>query len=265
MVGDHLKTRGQHLISLVIQADRGAGQIVQQGVHAIMEQRHPVLHARMAAAVGDGQINRIGSRILAEQVPPAGAEAGDAVFAQRHFRNRPQDQFFPFAGASLAGGIEHLDGLDGVAEHIEAYRFRLPGREDIHDPAAHGVFARLHHGAGAAITVGLQERRQHFRFYRPAGLQLQAGIGEHRAGRHALHQRIDGGEHDARLGRRFQQPRQGGDPLGHQRRIGRNPVVWQAVPGRKPQNLDLRGEERQRFGQARHPGIVAHDVQYRAG
>ena len=53
MVGDHLQPRAQHVLGLVVEADRGAWQVVQQRLHPGVEQRHPVLHAGVAAAGGD--------------------------------------------------------------------------------------------------------------------------------------------------------------------------------------------------------------------
>ena len=65
--------------------------------------------------------------------------------------------------------------------------------------------------------------------------------------------------------RLFQQPRQRGDALRHQRRVRRDAVVGQAVPGGEAQHLGLRREEGQRLGQPRHAGIVAGDMQDGAG
>ena len=261
MVGDHLQPRGQHLVRLVIQADRGARQIVEQRLHPFVEQRHPVLHARMSAAVRDRQIDRILGRRLAEDVPPARAEAGDRIRVERHFGHRPQGQALPAIGAALGAGIEDADRFDRVAEQVEPHRIGLAGGEDVDDAAAHGVFARLHHRAGAAIAVGFQEARQLLRLHRAVGAQFEAGAGERGARRHALHQGVHRGQHDARTGWLLQQARQRGDALRHQRGIGRHAVVGQAVPGGEAQDLRLRHHEGQRLGQPRHARVVARDVQ----
>ena len=42
--------------------------------------------------------------------------------------------------------------------------------------------------------------------------------------------------------------------------VGRDAVVRQAVPGGKPQDLDVGREHGERLGQARHAGVVAGDV-----
>ena len=59
MIGDHLKPRLQHFVCLMIEADFGAGQIVQQGHHVVMKQARPVFHAGIAPPGADGAIKRV--------------------------------------------------------------------------------------------------------------------------------------------------------------------------------------------------------------
>ena len=90
VVGDHLQPGGQHILGLMVQAEGGAGEIIQQRFHALVEQRHPVLHAGMAPPLGDREIDRVRGRALAEHLAPAGAEAGDRGLVEEHLRHRPQ-------------------------------------------------------------------------------------------------------------------------------------------------------------------------------
>ena len=265
VVLDHLEPRRQHLVRLVVQADRGPGQVVEQRLHPLVEQGHPVLHAGMPPTVRDRQIDRVVGRRLAEGLPPSRAEPRDRVRVERHLRDRPQDQTLALIGAALGSGIEDADRLDRVAEQVEPHRIRLAGREDVDDAAAHGVFAWLHHRAGAAVAVGLQEAGELLRLHGAVGAQFQAGVGERRAGWNALDQRVHRGEHDARSSGLFQQACERGDALRHQRRVRRHAVVGEAVPGGEAQHLGLRSGEGQRLGQACHPRIVAGGVQDGAG
>ncbi len=249
----------------MVQADRGAGQVVEQRLHALMEQRHPMLHAGMAPPIRDRQVNRVRGRRLAEQFAPAGSKTADRIRVERHFRHRPEGQPLPAIGTALRRWVEDADQLDRVAEQVEANRLGLAGRENVDNAAAHGVFAGFHHRAGTPIAGGLQEAGQLLRLHRAASAQLQAGAGERGTRRHALHQGIHCGQHDARPGGHLQQARQRGDALGDQRRIGRHTVIRQAVPGREPQHFRLRRDERQRLRQPCHARIVAGDVQHRAG
>jgi hypothetical protein len=66
MIGDHLKPRLQHFLSLVIEADFGTRQIVQQGHHVFMKQASPMFHAGIAPPGADGAIKRVVSRRRAE-------------------------------------------------------------------------------------------------------------------------------------------------------------------------------------------------------
>ena len=211
----------------------------------LVEQRHPVLHAGMPPAVGDRQIDRVLGRRLAERLAPAGAETRDRIRCRAALRT-PGAAIRRWRRSALrwVPGSKIRIEFDRVAEQVEADRIGLAGREDVDDAAAHGVFARLHHRAGAAVAVGFQEAGQLLRLHRAVGAQLQAGAGERGARRHALHQRIHRGQHDARPGRLLQQPRQRGDALRDQRRIGRHAVVGQAVPGREAQHLRLRHRRR---------------------
>ena len=257
VVLDHLQPRRQHLVCLVVQADRGARQIVEQSLHPIMEQRHPVLHAGMSSALRDREVDRILGRRLAEHVAPARAEAGDRIGVERHLRHRPKGQALSAIGAALGGGIEDADRLDGVAEQVEPHRIGLTGGKDVDDAAAHGVFARLHDRAGAAIAAGFQEARELLGLHGAVGAQLKAGTAKRGPRRHALHQRVHRGQHDARTGRLLQQARQRGDALRHQCRIGRHAVVREAVPGGEAQHFRFRRDEGQRLRQPRHSRVVA--------
>ena len=97
VVGDHLQPGGQHLVGLVVQADRGARQVVQQRLHRGMEQRHPVLHAGMAAAVGDRVVDRV-----------VGGAAGRTARARRsgsgRWRRGRAAPPRPGAGSGAGGG-----------------------------------------------------------------------------------------------------------------------------------------------------------------
>jgi len=49
-------------------------------------------------------------------------------------------------GGFLGGGLEEADGLDGVAQEVEAARFFVGCRVQVNDPAPHGILAGvLHH------------------------------------------------------------------------------------------------------------------------
>ncbi len=265
MVRHHLEARREHVFRLMVEADRGvAAKIVGQRLHAFMEQRHPMLHAGMPAAVADREVERIAGRLLPEQLAPLGAEAADAGGVEEHLVDRPQHQPVQLGAAALGGGVEAADALDGVAEQVEPHRLALSRGEDVDDAAAHRILARLHDGAGAAVAVGLQEAGEVLDLDRAVHRQRTAAVVEDVARRHLLHQRVHRGQHDARLAGGLQQAGQGGDAFADQLGIGRDAVVRQAVPGREAQHLGIGREEAQALGQPRHPDVVARHVQQRA-
>ena len=213
MVGDHLEPGGQHLLVLVVEADRHAGKVVHERLHAVVEQRHPVLHARMAPAVGDGEVDRVLGRFRTEQLAPPLAEAADAVAVERDLGHRAQHEAVDPCRAALGGGVEGADALDLVTEQVEAQRVGAAGREQVDDAAAHRVFAGLHDGAGANVAVAFEEARELLGPDHAAGGELAAAALEDVAGRHALHQGVDRGQHDARPGGGLEQAGECRDPL----------------------------------------------------
>ena len=75
-----------------------------------------MFHPRMAAPIGNRQIDRVFRRILTEQFAPLRTEARNAFFAERNFGDGAEGQRGAFGGTALGGGIEDPDRLDGVAE-----------------------------------------------------------------------------------------------------------------------------------------------------
>ena len=90
---------------------------------------------------------------------------------------------------------------------------------------------------------------------------VQHALGEELARRHALHRRIDRGQHDAGARGALGQLGQGVDAPAHDLGIGRDPVKGQTIPGREAQRLDAGLEEGERRFEPRHAGIVAADIE----
>jgi hypothetical protein len=261
MVGDHLQPGGQGFLRLVSRLTEAAGQVVQQRFHALVEQPGPVLHARMPPPGADADIERVIRRRIGEQLAIAGAEALDGGSVEEDLAHRAQHQPVHGGAAALGGRVQAADAFDLVAEEVEAQRLGLAGGEQVQDAATHRVFAWLHHGAGAAVAIALQEAGDRFDGGPPAALQVQRRARKGRTRRHALHQGIHRGQNDARPCLLDREVGEGRDPLGHKLRVGRDAVIGQAVPGRQAQQLRLGHEEAQRLGQPGHAGVVAADMQ----
>ena len=226
-----------------------------------MKQRHPVLDPRVAPPVADGLVRRVFCRLRPKQRPPVLAKATDAFPVERHLRHGPQHQLADAGGAALRCRVEPPQAFDRVAEQVNAYRVGLTSRVDVDNAAAHRILAVLHHGAGAAVAVRLQEGDDRIQVRGRPVPHGQHRTLEQSPRRHTLHQRVDGCQHDRRRIGRVCQPGEGRDALADDFRVGRHPVIRQAVPGREAQHGDSGREKRHRFGKTRHSGVIARDMQ----
>ena len=66
-------------IGLVVERDRRLGKVVEKGLERLVEQRQPMLHARVKPPGRDRLIERIVARYGAEGFAVAGAEARNAI------------------------------------------------------------------------------------------------------------------------------------------------------------------------------------------
>ena len=248
----------------MVEQDRALRHVVEERLQSIVEQRQPVLDTGIAARGGDRLVERVVPGHGAERASVSGAEARDRLRRQQHLADRRKGEGARRLVAPLRQRVEPAHGLDDVAKEIEPHRALGVGGEDIHDAAAHGVIAGLHHRAGADEPVALQVAEQRLGIERGAGFERQGRVGQHRAWRHPLEGGVDGGEHD--LGSRraiAQQPDETGEPPARDIGARRDPVVRQAIPGRNGDLSAVRIEESQHRGKTREPGVVAGDVKHR--
>ena len=217
---------------VMVEQDRPLRQIVEQRLQPIVEERQPVLDAGIAAPGRDRLVERVLPTHGSERAPVGGAEAGDRLWVEQHLADRDEVDGVRRLGAPLCQRVEPVQGLDHIAEIIEPHRALRIGREDVHDAAANGVVAGLHHRAGADEAVALQIVQQGLDIERSAGRERKGGVRQHRARRHPLHRRVDGGEHHAGSRRAIaQQADEAGQPPARDIGARRDPVVGQAVPG----------------------------------
>src|SRR5664280_1260821 len=245
----------------MLERQRRIGEIVEHAFERIVEQRQPVLHARIAAARAHRFVQQIVWGGCTEFRHIAGAEAADGFGDELEFRHRHQIEPAQLRFAALRLRIETADGLQRVAEEIEAHRHVHAGRIEIEDAAAHRIVARLAHGRGAGEAVELQPRHDARHANDIAGRDRQRVRRHELARRHALQRGVHCGEQQRRLVAPFhtRQSRQRGHALRHHGRIGRHPVVGQTIPGREFHGENVWPEERQRARQRRHALAVAAD------
>ncbi len=262
LLADRCLAGGHRVHGQVVEADLDRPvEVVEDGCQLVVEQRQPVLHARVVAAGGDGFEQRVVGD-GAELAKIAGAKALARGRIEQHLAHRAElDRGEPVGGA-LGCRIEAADRFQRGAEEVEAHRLAAAGGKEIDQPAAHRIIAGLDHGADALVAIALEMLDQRVPVDLAAGLEEEVA-GAHRVGRRQLlHQRVGGNEDEAGLRRgSFGQPVQRGEALGHDAGIGRDPVIGQAVPGRQRQHLDVGREEADELGQRRASLGVAGHVQ----
>ncbi len=160
VLGDLLEAALGGFVAAMVEADGHAGQIVEQRLEVIVEQRQPVLLPRIAVAGAHRLVQRIVVGGAAEQLDVARAEQLLGLLAERDLAHRHQGELLHRLGRALRLHVEGLDGLQRVAEEVEAYRAGAPRRIKIEDAAAHGVLALLHDGAAARVAHQREALRQ---------------------------------------------------------------------------------------------------------
>ncbi len=250
------------LVGQVIEADGRLRHVIEQRLQMLMEQRQPVLQARIALAGADRLVQRVLRRHRAEHLDIAAPEALLRIGPEGRLADRHQGQLLHDARGALRVGVERLHLLQRVAEEVEADRRDAARREHIDDAAAHGIFAGLHDGAGALEAGQVKPLQQPVHVHAlPCGDGLQR-LADELARRQALQDGVDGGQHDGRAAARsHRQSGKRGDAGRHDLRVRADAVVRHRVPGRESDHPDRRGEEFQPLRQRLQPPVVAGHVQ----
>ena len=238
-VSNHSQTLIARLKGQMINPDQGIGaQIVEQGFHAVIEQGQPVLHARPAPALTDRGIKGIVHR-RAKGSDIASAEPRNGLRFDQNFTHGKQIDPRQLARRTLGVGVKAANGLQRVAEHIQAHRLVSVGGEHINDAAANGKLAPRRNGRGPDIAINreiaLEIRQQNLLAQNGA----VAGLREDHARGHALHQGRDLGD-DQPSGLALKglgQLAEGRHTLGGNPCRGADTVIGQTVPRRKADDL----------------------------
>ncbi len=262
-IGDRRQPVVVHVLGLVVERHRRLGQVVEHRLEALVIERQPMLHADIAPPGADRVVERVVIGDRAELLAIAAAEALDRGVVEQHLVDRAEHDRIQRAGRALGQRIEAAEVLQRVAEEIEPHRRRRARRVEIDDAAADREFTGLAHRIGPGIAVAPEKSHQPVEGDAPAAAQRQDPVEKELARRHALDDRVHRRQHDPALagGRRRRQPRQRVDAPAHDLGIGRDAVVRQAVPGRQRDRLDAGMEEGERRGGARHPPVIAADME----
>ena len=259
-IGDLTLSRRNGTINLVVQNKLPASTVVRQTVQPFMKQRQPVLDTRMHPCRRYGFIKRIAARHGAKGGTISGAEHLNGIGIELEFGNRPQNKPFQPLGPTLCRSVETTDRLKLVTKKIQADRCCVTWREDIDNAPAKREFPRFTDSIGSKITLRRQKLGKAGWADRVSGRQHHRPFGEIVDRRHALHDRIDGGDKElaaiGALAFRIGKTRQRRDTLSRQRVLRRQPVEGKTVPGREQQRRYGRAQTCQRVPHGDHAGIV---------
>ena len=123
-------------------------------------------------------------------------------------------------GGFLRGLIEQTDGFDRIAQELQAQRFVVGGRINVHDAAADAELAWDFHDRRPPVAEPEQARDQHVALHRAAGRKPETGCGEHGAREQAVQQGGHGGDQQGALAGRqaVQRPHPPRDQFDKRRR-----------------------------------------------
>ena len=199
VVHNLLESLARGILGLRLDRNDGAVEIVEQRIHPLLEQRQPMLHAGVTAAFADGFIEQIVALRRAKGRDIAHAKAANGFGDELEFRDRNQIERAHVEQRALGFRIEGADRFQAVAEEVEPHGLVEPGRKQVEDAAAHGIFAGFAHGRGAIVTVVLEPGDDRVHRHDMAGGDRQRLRGNDFARRHPLHDGVDRGQHDQRL------------------------------------------------------------------
>src|SRR3954462_5693620 len=137
------------VLALRLDCDWGILQVIKQRIHPLLEQRQPMLHARVTAALTDRLIQQIVASRRAERGHVAHSEATDRLGHKLKYGNRNLVERTHVEERALGFRIERTNGFQAVAKKIESDGLIESRREQIEDSAADRILAGLPHGRGA--------------------------------------------------------------------------------------------------------------------
>ena len=219
----------------------------------------------MLATLADCGIERIVAGHRTPRCDIGSAKPADGFGIQMNFAGRDEIESLELADRPLRRRIEAADCVERIAEHVEPDGKLEAGWVDIDDAAAYGKFTRLPHSARTVISIGREIFRQRIQIDPVARPQRKRRTPDHLLRwnplQHCVHRRQQKHRRIRRHGFQRGKPRQRRHTARIYVCIGRNAVVRQTIPGGKNDDLDIRREKSESFGERRHPCIVSRHVQ----
>jgi hypothetical protein len=241
---------GADALRVAQQHERPVRQAVEQQLHrvgAVEQGGRQRLHALDRDALGELVEDLRERRVCLCQPRRAGPHRRGEQQLPARRRPQPLDRL----DRALVGDRERTDLLDLVAPELHPQRVLLGRREHVEDAAANRELSALGHQVdpgvrhvgqppGHALQLGLRARCQLHRRQVAQALQLRLQDRAHR-----------GHDDPHRAGSlvRVSEPAQDAEAAADGVRTGRQPLVWQRLPGREHRDLVGREQPTQRRGQ----------------
>ena len=206
---------------------------------------------------------RVVGAARAERGAVALPEAGHGRLVQDHLGDRGELDAGQRLGGPLGRRVEPLGRVQRVPEQVEPHRAALARRPHVDDAAADRVIARLGDGGRLGEPHAREEAPQRRLVDPVADAGAEHRLAQHRARRHPLGGGVERGQQDEALWQFLRKRRQRSHPVGGDVRVGRDPVVGQAIPGREREDRHVRGEERQGRLHRRQALVVARHMDHR--
>ena len=148
------------IVNARVQHQIGIGEIIDNKAQVLVKQGQPMFKTDGSPTHRNAFIQRIVVDGRAEQLPIAGAKAGNGGLVQQNLAHRGDDDRFDRPETPLRNRVEGFRAIQFVAKKIETDGIGPGRRIEVHQASPHSVFPRFHHGFGPDVAVFLQSSDQ---------------------------------------------------------------------------------------------------------
>ena len=248
---------------LIIQRNRRPRQVVKKRLKTIMEKGQPVFGPLMFAPGADGLIERIIGAGGTEFDPVVLAKPGDRGIVQYDFGDRSQFDHIQLFRCALRVGVKPPRAIQRIAEQIKPHWPQIARRININNTTAYGIIARFCHGRALHEPHPHQKAAQRGLVNPVSYTRGKCRIAQDGACRNTLCGGIQCCQKNEPIRHPMRQSSQRCHSLGRNIRIGRHPIIGQAIPGREHHDRQVRGKETQSLLHRSQSLVVARNMDQR--
>ena len=260
LIDNRVPARQPRRCDLIVQRDRGIGQVIKQRLKMIVEKRQPVFRALMLAPCADRLVQRIVGARRAKLQPVVLAKPRHRRLVQYHFGDRGQFDQVQLFGGALRRRIKPARAVQHIAEQVQPHRPQIAGRVNVDDTAAHGVIAGFRH-RGRLHEPHAHQKPAQRRIVNPVtDPRGKSSLAQDRPRGQLLRGGVQRGQQHERLGHPMRKCRQRRHPLRRNIGIGRHPVIGQTIPSGELDHRHIWGKKPQRIAHGNQPLVIARHM-----